>query len=62
MKNSRQALWLILPSQLIFLFTSFIEPPKSLVTTIVRVVLPVILIAIIGLMLAGYIQAGKDKK
>lgn len=59
MKNSRQALWLILASQLIFLFSSFIEPPRSLVTTIVRVVLPLILVAVIGLMLAGYLQPGK---
>jgi hypothetical protein len=59
MGNSRSALWLILASQFIFLLSSFIEPPRSLVTTIIRVVVPLILVVFIGLMLAGYITPRK---
>ena len=62
MKNSRPALWLLLASQLIFLLSSLIEPPQTLVTMIVRVVVPLILVAYICLMLAGYVLPGKRWK
>jgi len=59
MNNGRLSLWLLLASQLIFLLSSLIDRPTSLVTTIIRVVLPLILVVIIGLILAGYISPRK---
>ena len=59
MKNSRLALWLLLASQLVFLLSSLIEPPRSLVTAIVRLVLPLVLVVFIGLVLAGFIRPKK---
>jgi hypothetical protein len=59
MENNRSALWLVLFSQLLFLVSSLIEWPSSLLMVILRVVLPLIVVAYIGLMLAGYISPGK---
>ena len=60
MNNSRLALWLLLASQLMFLLSSFIEPPRSLATTIVRLVLPLVLVVFIALVLAGFIPTKKN--
>jgi hypothetical protein len=59
MKNNRLALWLLLASQLVFALSSLIEPPRSLVTTIVRLVLPLALVVFISLVLAGFISPKK---
>lgn len=59
MKNNRAALWLLLASQLIFLLGSLDEPPTGLLTVGVRVILPLVLVAYVGLMLAGHVRPGK---
>jgi hypothetical protein len=59
MEINRPALWLILASQALFLLSSLIEPPASLLLLILRVIVPLILIAYISLVLAGYISRGK---
>ena len=58
--NNRLLLWLLLASQLLFLLSSLLEPPRSLVMIIVRVCLPLVLVAYIGLLLTGYIRPGKE--
>lgn len=60
MKNRRTALWLLLISQIMILVSSVIEPPTSWLMTLLRGVLPLIVIVYIGLLLAGYIQPGKE--
>lgn len=62
MKNRRLALWLLLASQLVFLLSSFIEPPTTLVTTVVRLFLPLVLVVFIGLLLAGIIPRDKSRR
>jgi hypothetical protein len=59
MKDNRLALWLLLASQLLFLVSSLIEPPSSVLLIILRVVLPLVMVAYIGLILAGYISPRK---
>jgi hypothetical protein len=59
MKNNRSALWLLLASQVLFLVSSLIDPPTGLLIIILRVVVPLIIIAYIGLLLAGFISPGK---
>jgi hypothetical protein len=56
MKNTRLALWLLLSSQLLLLLSSLMQPPSSTVTIILRIIVPIVLIAIFGLMLAGFIS------
>ncbi|HUS12580.1 MAG TPA: hypothetical protein VMZ30_19075 [Pyrinomonadaceae bacterium] len=59
MENSRRALWLILLSQFLFLVGSFIDWPTRPVMIVFRVVLPLIIIAYLCLILAGYISPRK---
>jgi hypothetical protein len=59
MQNNRAALWLLLVSQLFFLLSSLIEPPSGVLMITLRVVLPLILVAYLGLMIAGYLSPGK---
>ena len=40
MKNMRRTLWLLLFSQVIFLFSSLLEPPTTWLMIILRVVVP----------------------
>ena len=56
---NRSALLLILLSQLVFLISSLIEPPTSLVMGILRVGVPFIIIGYISLVLAGVIPTRK---
>lgn len=58
-RMNRPALLLILVSQLLFLVSSLIEPPSSLLMIILRVGVPLIIAAYIGLLLAGYISPRK---
>jgi hypothetical protein len=51
MKNTRAALWLMISSQALFLVSGLIDPPSSWLMIILRVVVPLILIAYFGLML-----------
>lgn len=59
MENSRRALWLILLSQLLFLFGGLIDWPTRPLMIVLRVVLPLVIIAYLGLILAGYISPRK---
>jgi hypothetical protein len=59
MENNRTALWLILVSQALFLVSSLIEPPSGLLLIILRVVVPLFVVAYFSLMLAGYISPRK---
>lgn len=59
MQNNRAALWLLLVSQLLFLLSSLIEPPSGLLMITLRVALPLILVAYLGLMIAGYVSPRK---
>ena len=59
-KNSRRALWLILFSQVLFLLGSMIDWPTRPLMIVFRVALPLIIIAYLGLILMGYISAGKE--
>lgn len=52
---NRTALLLILVSQLLFLASSFVEWPSSLLMIILRVGVPLIIVAYIGLVLTGII-------
>ena len=56
---NRSALLLILVSQLLFLVSSLIEPPSSLLMTVLRVGVPLIIVAYIVLLLVGIISPGK---
>ena len=56
---NRPALSLILISQLLFLVSSLIEPPSSLLMIILRVVVPLVIVAYTGLLLAGFISPRK---
>ncbi len=56
---NRSALLLILVSQLLFLVSSLIEPPSSLLMTLLRVGVPLAIVLYIGLLLAGYISPRK---
>jgi hypothetical protein len=56
---NRPALLLLLVSQLLFLVSSLIEPPSGLLMIILRLGLPLAVIAYVGLLLAGYISPGK---
>ena len=56
---NRSALLLILLSQLVFLISSLIEPPTSLVMGILRVGVPLVIVGYIGLVLAGVIPTRK---
>ncbi len=56
MKNNRSALWLILVSQLLFLVSSLLDPPSSALQITLRVVLPLLIVAYIILILAGYVR------
>ena len=58
MNNRRASLWLLLASQLIFLLSSLIDPPRSAVMIAVRVALPLVMVVFIGLMLAGKVSRG----
>jgi hypothetical protein len=60
MENRRAALWLILVSQALFLASSLIEPPQSAVIFILRVVVPLVIVAYIVLVLTGYASRGKE--
>jgi hypothetical protein len=51
---NRPALLLILVSQLLFLVSSLIEPPSSLLMGVLRVGVPLIIVVYIILLLAGY--------
>lgn len=53
---NRPALFLILVSQLLFLISSLIEPPSSVLMVILRVGVPLLIVAYIGLLLAGFIS------
>jgi hypothetical protein len=59
MKN-RLFLWLLLASQLLFLLSSLLEPPRSLVMIIVRVGVPLVLVSYIVFLLSGYNRSGKE--
>ncbi len=59
MKNNRAALWLLLVSQALFLVSSLIDPPSTLLMITLRVVLPLVVIIYIGLVLAGFIAPKK---
>lgn len=59
MKNNGAALWLLLISQALFLLSSLIDPPSTLLMITLRVALPLIVIAYIGLILAGFISPKK---
>jgi hypothetical protein len=59
MENSRRALWLVLFSQVLFLLGSVIDWPTRPVMIVFRVVLPLMIIAYLGLILAGYISPRK---
>jgi len=56
---NRPALVLILLSQLLFLVSSLIEAPSGLLMVILRVGIPILIVAYIGLLLAGFISPGK---
>jgi hypothetical protein len=56
---NRTALLLILVSQLLFLVSSLIEAPSSLLMIILRVVVPLVIVAYTGLLLAGFIAPRK---
>jgi len=51
MKNSRNALWLLLFSQAMFLVGSLLDPPTSLLLIILRVGVPIAAILFIGWLL-----------
>jgi hypothetical protein len=59
-KNSRRALWLLLFSQVLFLFGSVIDWPTRPLMIVFRVVLPLIIIAYLCLLLMGFISPGKE--
>jgi hypothetical protein len=59
MKNVRLSLWLLLASQVILLLSGLIQRPSSWTMTILSVFVPLVVIAVLGLMLAGYISPGK---
>ena len=59
MKN-RLFLWLLLASQFLFLLSSLLEPPRSVVMIIVRVGVPLVLVSYIVLLLSGYNRTGKE--
>jgi hypothetical protein len=59
METNRAGLWLILVSQALFLLSSLIEPPSGLLMIVLRVVVPLFVVAYIGLMLAGYVSPRK---
>jgi hypothetical protein len=59
METNRTSLWLIFASQALFLLSSLIEPPSSLLLIILRVIVPLLMVAYIGLMLAGYVSPRK---
>lgn len=59
MENSRRSLWLILLSQILIMVSGLIEPPSSLVMISIRIVVPLLIVAYISLMLAGYIPIRK---
>jgi hypothetical protein len=54
MRDNRAALWLLLASQALFLVGSVIEPPSGVVLILLRVVVPIVVIAYLGLQLARY--------
>ncbi len=56
MRNNRSALWLLLASQLLFLVSSLLDPPSGTVQITLRVVVPLLIVAYIVLILAGYIR------
>ena len=62
MKNRRRTLWLLilLVSQLMSLLGSMLEPPTSWLTTLLRVVVPLLAVVFIALMLAGYVSSRKE--
>lgn len=55
---NRPALILILLSQLLFLVSSLIDPPATLLMGVLRVGVPLLLVLYIGLVLAGYLSRG----
>ena len=59
METKRTSLWLILASQALFLLSSLIDAPSSLVMIILRVTVPLLIVAYLGLMLAGYVSPRK---
>jgi hypothetical protein len=59
METNRTILWLFLASQALFLLSSLIEPPSSLLMIILRVIVPLLMVVYIGLMLAGYVSPRK---
>jgi hypothetical protein len=56
---NRPALSLILVSQLLFLVSSLIEPPSSLLMIVLRVGVPLVIVAYTALLLAGVISPRK---
>ena len=55
---NRPALLLILLSQLLFLVSSLIEPPSSLLMGILRVGVPLLIVGYIAMLLTGLISPG----
>jgi hypothetical protein len=60
MKNNRRTLWLLLFSQIMFLFSSLIDPPTTWLMILLRGILPLIVVIYIALILAGYIPSRKE--
>jgi hypothetical protein len=56
MRNDRSALWLLLASQLLFLVSSLLDPPSSPLQITLRVVVPLLIVAYLVLVLAGYVR------
>lgn len=59
MKNYRTGLWLLLVSQALFLVSSLIDPPSTLLMITLRVALPLLVIVYLGLLLLGFISPKK---
>lgn len=56
MEKNRKALWLLILSPILILLGGLLDWPASLLMISLRMILPLMVIAYLGLMLAGYVS------